>query len=149
VVYLLFYTACLAHGLLQNDDESQQCLTEVAGMCTGDALHCLFALIMQHCDDLQHSLNLLGILMPSDTDVYNYGLFLLNKKLSNVGTLLSIFPNMPHILNDWAIIDKNPFISEQLSYNRINKLRLAEYQIPQLNAEQKAAYDSILDSVYV
>jgi hypothetical protein len=56
---------------------------------------------------------------------------------------------MRHILNDWAIIDENPFISEQLSYNRTNELRLVEHQIPQLNVEQKAAYDFILNSVYV
>ena len=53
VVHPLFYVACLVWGLLQNDDEWQQCLTEVAGICTGDALHCLFALVMRHCEPVQ------------------------------------------------------------------------------------------------
>jgi hypothetical protein len=41
-----FHAACLARGLLQNDDEWRQCLTEAAAMCTGDAFRCLFSVIL-------------------------------------------------------------------------------------------------------
>ena len=163
-VHPTFYAACLARGLLQNDDEWRQCLTEGAGMCTGDSLRRLFALIMRHCepscpqdlwdefkhnlcDDLRRSLHRLGILTPSDADVYDYGLFLLNQKLNDVGTSLSAFPNMPHIANDWATINDNQFMSEQLSYDRTTEVQLANEHLRKLNAEQLTAYQRILDSV--
>jgi hypothetical protein len=134
VVHPLFYAACLVWGLLQNDDEWQQCLTEVAGICTGDALHHLFALVVRHCEpvqpqtlwnefqanlcnDLHHCLHWADILNLSDDDMHDYGLFFLNKHLSNLSTSLSNFSNMPQILNDWDRVDENPFISKQLAYN--------------------------------
>ena len=44
-----FHTACLACGLLQNDDEWRQCLTEAAAMCTGNAFCHLVSVILRHC----------------------------------------------------------------------------------------------------
>jgi len=43
VAHPSFYAACLARGLLQNDNKWCQCLIEVSVMCIGDALHHLFA----------------------------------------------------------------------------------------------------------
>jgi hypothetical protein len=117
VLHLSFHTVCLTCGLLQNDNEWRQCLTEAAGMCSGDALHHLLALVLKHCklvqpwclwdefkanlcDDLHHSLWHMDIFNLSDSDVYDYGLFLLNTKLADLGTSLSAFPNMPHIDKD-------------------------------------------------
>jgi hypothetical protein len=84
-------------------------------ICMGDALHCLFAMIMRHCepsvpdtlweefkhhlcDDIRHRLRTLNILHPSNADMYDYGLFLLNKHLCDLSGSLSDFVNMPHIL---------------------------------------------------
>jgi hypothetical protein len=50
VLHPSFYAACLAWGLLQSDDEWQQCLREAATMSTGDALHWLFALLLRQCE---------------------------------------------------------------------------------------------------
>jgi len=60
----------------------------------------------------------MDIFNPSDSDIYDHGLFLLNTKLADLSTSLSAFPNMPHIDNDWAHVDENPFLSEQLAYNK-------------------------------
>jgi hypothetical protein len=160
-----FYAACLARGLLQNDDEWRQCLTEAAGICTGDALRRLFALILRHCepsrpqnlweefkdslcDDLRLHLRRIDITDPSDADIHDYGLFLLSKSLSDIGTSLSNFPNMPHIRNDWDHIDENHFLSEQLAYNTTNELTLANERHSRLNAEQRLAYQSVLEAVH-
>ncbi len=152
VEHLLFHAACLARGLLQNDDEWHQCLTEAAAMCTGDTFRHLFTVILRHCepsqprslwdefkdnlcDDLYRHLRQVDITDPSDDDIYDYGLFLLNKHLSNLGSSLSNFPNMPHIVNDWDHIDDNPFLSEQLAYNRTNKQMLADEHCARLNVD--------------
>jgi hypothetical protein len=152
VLHPSFYAVCLAWGLLQSDDEWQQCLREVATMSTGNALCRLFTLLLRQCepacpqvlweefkanlcDDLHHSLHRVGIDTPSDTDVYDYGLFLLDQKLSNVGMSLSDFPHMPQVQNDWAHMDNNPFLSEQLTYDKPNKLRLANTHLSKLNKE--------------
>ena len=53
VLHPSFHTACLVCGLLQNNDEWHQCLTEAASMCSSNALHCLFALVLKHCKLVQ------------------------------------------------------------------------------------------------
>ena len=112
VLHLSSYAACLACGLLQSNDKWWQCLREVATMSISNALYWLFALLLWQCelaclqtlwenfkanlcDDLCHTLHCVGIDTPSDANVYDYGLFLLNQKLSNIGTSLSDFPHMP------------------------------------------------------
>jgi hypothetical protein len=159
-----FYDACLARGLLQNDNKWQQCLEEASMICMGDTLHRLFAMIMRHCepsvpetlweefkhhlcDDICHHLRALNILHPSNADVYDYGLFLLNKHLCNLGSSLSDFVNMPHIHSNWDHIDENHFLLEQLAYNCANKLNLANDLYPQLNDNQLLAFQSIFESV--
>jgi len=89
----------------------------------------------------------MDIFNPSDLDVHNYSLFLLNTKLANLSTSLSAFPNMPHIDKDWAHVDENPFLSEQLAYNKTNELTLANDYLSKLNADQLYAYKTILNSM--
>ncbi|PIA24735.1 hypothetical protein AQUCO_57600001v1 [Aquilegia coerulea] len=59
--------ACIARGLLEDDNEWDKCLEEVVIMKTD----------------------------PSDSDVCDYGLFLMNDYLLESGKTLSDFPNMP------------------------------------------------------
>jgi len=54
---------------------------------------------------------------------------------------------MPQVQNDWAHVDDNPFLSEQLAYDKPNELRLANAHLSKLNEEQLSAYESILESV--
>jgi len=89
----------------------------------------------------------MDIFNPSDLDVHNYSLFLLNTKLANLSTSLSAFSNMPHIDKDWAHVDENPFLSKQLAYNKTNELTLANDYLSKLNADQLYAYKTILNSM--
>ncbi|PIA65100.1 hypothetical protein AQUCO_00100527v1 [Aquilegia coerulea] len=61
------YKACIARGLLEDDNEWDKCLEEAVIMKTD----------------------------PSDSDVCDYGLFLMNDYLLESGKTLSDFPNMP------------------------------------------------------
>jgi hypothetical protein len=100
VVHPTFHAACLALGLLENDNEWIQCLEEAGDMQTGHQLRNLFGVILlfcspaepaalwnqfkpKICDELTNTLQRKHhIPHPSDTEVYNYGLYLLNKILT-------------------------------------------------------------------
>ncbi|KAF7138508.1 hypothetical protein RHSIM_Rhsim07G0140000 [Rhododendron simsii] len=99
VVYDTFKSACVARGLLEDDDEWVQCLEEAAIMQTGYQLRRLFCVILTQCsplqplelwkrffinicDDLAHKIRtLFGILNPIEAQIEDYGLYLLNQML--------------------------------------------------------------------
>jgi len=119
-----FHDACIAHGLLKNDGEWQQCLEEASAMQTGHQLHQLFCTMLlfcspadpealwmdfwQHiCDDLWHYLiTNLQHNNPIAEDVYDYGLYLLDQLLSALGHTLTAF-SMPWHQHNWgAVLDR-------------------------------------------
>ncbi|KAI0699683.1 PIF1-like helicase-domain-containing protein [Cytidiella melzeri] len=133
-------------------------------MRTGQSLRCLFAIILEQCepsqpdqlwlefcehlcDDLRWRLQQRGIEDVSADDIYDFGLFLLERILLNHGKSLSLFPSMPLPQKDWGICEENPYLTEQLRYLRQHERELADTQIPQLNAEQRHAFEEIFQSV--
>lgn len=133
--------------------------------CTllGTRLRHLFATILFHCkptspevlwmefrsgicDDLRHRLMLMGFSNPSDEDIHDYGLFLLDKALRPFGSSLEQFETMPRPLRNWAIEAENEYIAEQLNYDVREEQALAEQQIALLNDEQRQAFDQVVDS---
>lgn len=60
----------------------------------------------------------MGMGDPSEEDVYDYSLFLLDKILSESSHSLVNFPSMPRPSRDWAALNLNPLIAEKLNYNR-------------------------------
>ncbi|KAF7127864.1 hypothetical protein RHSIM_Rhsim11G0010700 [Rhododendron simsii] len=103
VVYDAFKSACVARGLLEDGDEWVQCLEEAAIMQTGYQLRRLFYVILTQCsplqplelwkrffinicDDLAHKIHtLFGILNPTEAQIEDYGLYLLNQMLEETG----------------------------------------------------------------
>ncbi|KAI8559660.1 hypothetical protein RHMOL_Rhmol04G0190600 [Rhododendron molle] len=99
VVYDTFKSACVARGLLEDDDEWIQCLQEAAIMKTGYQLRRLFCVILTQCsplqplelwkrfsinicDDLTHKIHtLFAIPNPTETHIEDYDLYLLNQML--------------------------------------------------------------------
>jgi hypothetical protein len=163
VVHPTFLEACLARGLLEDDGEWRQCLAEASHMQTGSRLRQLFATLLlfcepsrpahlweefRHniCDDLARRLQTMGR-QPTDDDVYDYGLFLLDKLLQESSRSLKDWPTMPLPQLDWDAAIVNPLITEQLDYNREEERERAERQTAQLNAEQLEAFNKIIDSV--
>lgn len=162
VVHPTFQDACLARGLLEDDGEWRQCLSEACLMQTGSRLRQLFATLLlfcepsrphhlwvefriKICDDLSHRLRIMGR-EPTDEDVYDFGLFLLDKILKESGRSLKDWPVMPLPVKDWDAAVENPLIAEQLNYDRDAERARAEDQIPKLNVEQRSAFDKIVAS---
>ena len=105
-------------------------------MQTGYVLHRLFATLLlfcspsdpatlwhdycqQICIDLRHQLQ--GQIGPhiTEEEIYDYGLYLIDKLLQESGKSLAVdWPTMPHSLCNWGDHVFNPLIAEHLSYNQ-------------------------------
>ena len=159
-----FKEACIVRGLLEDDGEWRQCLEEATTMHTGTRLRNLFATLLLFCtpthpdalwlqfqnhicDDIPRQLQAMQILHPTDEQIYDYGLFLLEKVLNQSNKSLSDFPPMPVPRNEWAGRAINPLIAEQLNYSCPQERVSAEQCISRLNLEQCEAYSHVLGSV--
>ena len=163
--YPTFHAACLARGLLENDDEWRLCLEDASLTHLGRGLRQLFCLILRHChpsqpdllwlefrdnlcDDLRRRLQTIRDTQDDIDleDIYDFGLFLIQEELSQHGLTLSSFPSMPSVQQDWTNDNENPYVAEQLGYHRDHEQQLADDSIPALNNEQRAAFDQIFVS---
>ena len=159
-----FHAACIARGLLEDDGEWTQCLSEASMMQTGARLRYLFTTILLFrapahpdilwerfradlCDDLPYRLRNLGINNASTDDVYDYGLYIIDNILQEAGHTLSDWPGMPTLQRRWDQYSENEMIAEQLHYDYNTQHTFWENHHHLLNNEQKTAYNSILDSV--
>lgn len=166
ICYESFHGACLARGLLEDDGEWRQCLTDAALIKTGQQLRRLFATLLlfcapsephtlwtqfrEHiCDDLRPRITQLLQRTPTEDEIYDFGLYETEKILNESGRLLSDWPSMPRPTNDWASIEdnSNALITEQLAYNRHTELASLERNLQCLNQEQEDAYNHIIQSV--
>lgn len=163
VRYDSYRQACLARGILQDDGEWRNCLSEAAEMQTGTRLRQLFATLLLFCnpseparlwedfcahicDDLAHRLRRMGFEDPSDGDIYDYGLFLLEKILQESGHSLFDF-EMPVPQRNWAAAADNPLVAEQLDYNQAEERAQAAANFDRMNPEQQHAFRQVIDSV--
>ncbi|KAG0610723.1 hypothetical protein M758_7G086700 [Ceratodon purpureus] len=166
VVHRTFKDACNALGLLQDDGEWIKCLEEASIMRTGASLRNLYVVILSECnpshpellwqrfrphlcDDLRHRLRRhYGLSEPSEEEVYDFGLFLIDEILreqSNKNP--SLFPPMPIPTLNWSHHRSNRFINEQLQWNCEDLELYVQEHEPQLNGEQRYCYDAILSSI--
>jgi primosomal protein N' len=154
----------LARGLLEDDNEWRQCLQEAAVMQTGSQLRHLFTTILHDCnpttplvlwnqfkenicDDLKRRLQQMGHENPTEEEVYDYGLYLIDLDLRKKGKSLEQCPPMPLPVGNWAQLHGNRLIAEQLAYDRADQRDKAQQRLGQLNAEQRAAYDAIISAI--
>ena len=129
-----FCEACIARGLLEDDSEWRQCLQEASVMQTGYCLCQLFITLLTFCepaqperlwqefhhgicDDLEYRLRVAGFQNPTEEQIYDYGLFLLDNLLHESGRSLKEWPTMPQPQHNWQNHFTNPLIAEQLNYN--------------------------------
>ena len=82
----------------------------------------------------------MGIQNPPPEDVYDYGLFLLDKILGDLGHALTAFPSMPQPRHNWADLTLNPLILEQVNYNPEAEHAELNACLPTLNNDQRTAY---------
>lgn len=159
-----FRDACIKRGLLEDDGEWRMCLQEACEMQTGSRLRDLFATILYHCnptqpdelwrdfrihicDDLRYALHTLGFDAPSQDDIFDYGLYLLDKALRPYGCTLADFDPMPLPVHDWDTLCSNPLIIEHTNYDPAHERGLATELESRLNDEQRRVFDDVMDSV--
>ncbi|CAG8691731.1 12316_t:CDS:2, partial [Cetraspora pellucida] len=127
IVHPTFKSACIALGLLENDQEWFQCLEEAAILHTRSQLRVLFAIIL--------------------IQFFDFGLFLLDKILRQSNQSLDMFPPMPLWRQNWGHHNRSHIIAEQLAWDYQKLQDIINECVPLLNPEQAAAYHIIVDSV--
>ena len=160
-----FREACIAHGLLEDDHEWHQCLTEAGHMAMGQQLRHLFVEILRDCspanprelwdrfwpticDDLKRKLELNhNMRNPSDAQVQDYGLYLIEKLLSHSGKCLKDWDSLPQVVGNWGQADGNPLILEQRDYDPEMQADLARQRIPTLTQDQRVAFEKITSAI--
>ena len=107
LIHSTFQAACLARGLLQNDNEWILCFTEAVQFSSGHSLRALFVMALVHgditnpqqiwnqfreqfCNDLLHRLRQQSILPSQVVDPHlDYGLYLIQDVLADYGKTLA------------------------------------------------------------
>src|SRR6266850_327637 len=131
-----FEAACCARGLLANDQEWSTCLEDAAAMHTGSQLRRLFATILMDCapshpgqlwmnfqeaicDDLKYALQhkYPPIPDPTQEQILDYGLFLIDNIMQQNRKSLTAIPSMPTSNMPWVNHLDNPLIADQLNYD--------------------------------
>ena len=168
-----YKAACIALGLLSDDQEWIQCLTEAGDMQTGSSLRRLFAIILLHCyptspevlwnqfkhkicDDLRRKLQWMPAYRNrqfTDEQVYGYGLYLLEKILQKSDKSLNNYPPMPLASmgpNEgevWQETQPNYILTEQHDYDVEQLKAVVEWNLGWFNPEQWNAYNAAMNSV--
>ena len=96
----------------------------------------------------EHALQAKNIILdPTEEQVFNYGLYLIDVLLHNKNRSLQDWPAMPIPQHNWQAVVGNRLIAEQLSYDNEEQTELATQIIPTLNNGQRAAFDAIVNAV--
>ena len=168
-----YKSACIALGLLRDDQEWIQCLTEAGDMQTGSTLRWLFAIILLHCyptspealwnrfkhkicDDLRRKLQHISAYQNrqfTDEQIYGYGLYLLDKILMKSDKSLASYPPMPLAPKGpaegerWEDTHSNYILAEQRDYD-VEKLKATvQRNLGWFNPEQHNAFNAAMGSV--
>ncbi|PKA59787.1 ATP-dependent DNA helicase PIF1 [Apostasia shenzhenica] len=165
IQYQTFKEGCVAHGLIENDNEWDLALNEASLWATASQLRNLFCMMLMFgemsnskmlwenhwqslTEDYNHGMHKITIYLPITSkinQIENTALLDIERILNNNGKSLTDIPNMllPHQNNQ---ITDNHLIIEELHYNvseLSNSSRLLESN---LNCEQKIIFDNVLNS---
>jgi hypothetical protein len=164
-LYPSFKSACIARGLLEDDSEWHQCLQEASHMQMGYQLHHLFATILRDCspakpgdlwaefkDQFCHNLRYqlqehANIAEPTDDQIEDYALWLIDQLLSYSGKRLEEWEDMPKVKENWAHLIANQFIQQEHHFDPHEQHLLAQECIGNLNPDQHAAFERISSAV--
>jgi hypothetical protein len=84
---------------------------------------------------------------PSEEQIYDYGLYLIDLILIQSAKTLLDFPPMPLYQQQWGLIVNNPLLQEQLSYDAEELAVQAVERRESFNVEQRSIFDAVIDSV--
>ncbi|XP_062075050.1 uncharacterized protein LOC133779064 [Humulus lupulus] len=167
VTYPNFKGACYGLGLLDDDNEWIDCLTEAKIWATGKELRHLFVTILIHCQvsdasqlwksnyialseditSLQRKRFRMNGLKLTEQQVEAYTLFEIESIMLKMGKSLKDIDGMP-LPNPSLIRDSgNRLVNEEIDYDRDQLKILHEKSFAALNPCQKSAYKAIVHSV--
>jgi PIF1-like helicase/Helitron helicase-like domain at N-terminus len=167
VLHPTFREACIAQGLTEDDNEWHQCLEEAKHMAVGRQMRHLFVTIIKDCDpadpralwdtfwqdicdDLKrHPVFRNREVEPSEEEIQDYGLYLIDQILIQAGKSLQNWDSLPQVVGNWGTLlqNLNPFIAEQRDYDILEQADLAAQHIATLNPDQRSAFDRITAAV--
>jgi hypothetical protein len=101
------------------------------------------------CDDLERTLQRTFPRMeqPTQEQVFDYGLYLIDSLLFQLSKSLSDFPGMPRSVMNWEQqAQYNRLIMEQLDYDRNEETRKGQINVALFTQEQRAVYDTVVGS---
>ena len=160
VPYDTFRDACLARGLLADDREWRYTLDEGRYMRTGTGLRWLFLAIVlgcepscplelwnefKHdlCDDLPRSLARQGLSGVTQEAIYDYGLYLFQKRLLALDKSLPdvglVDPNL-----DWTSVLRD---HNSPTFSHDDLTRLLNENLPRLNANQRMVFEVVQEAI--
>jgi hypothetical protein len=84
---------------------------------------------------------------PTEEEIFNYGLFLIQKILLQFGKTLANFPLMPRPTGDWGAINENHLLQQETAYDLADLTLEVEAYLTSFNLEQHAIYDAVLKLV--
>ncbi|POS82056.1 hypothetical protein EPUL_006812, partial [Erysiphe pulchra] len=162
VRYLTFKEACAARNFLENDGEWDDCFAEASEFAIG-GLRKLFVLALTDgnvrspielwekfqsaiCEDCEYRLRAeFGDSFVSTQNVQDYGLYQFQKELQLFGKKLEDF-GLPLPIGNW---EPNHLQSIPLArqYNEEEQTRLLREFLPQLNDDQRRAYEQITRAI--
>ena len=159
ISYDTFQEACFARGLIENDNAWVQCFEEAICHVSGQRLRSLFIVALTHgpcqdppgvwdrfrthlCDDLTRRLESFDVLPDIPSPEEDYGLYLIEETLVEMGRTLSEF-RLPRPRHDWSRDRSNPLIRRELDYDRMAEQSAAEEAYQCLNEDQKRNFDII------
>ncbi|XP_074336548.1 uncharacterized protein LOC141673702 [Apium graveolens] len=167
VTYPTFKAVCYALGLLDDDKEWIDCLSEAAVWATGNELHNLFVTMLVFCQvfnvlelwrthseilsedmlHLQRRRFQAPNLQLTKEQMESYALAEIDDLMQKLGKSLKDIDGMPH--PDYSLTRdlKNRLLNKELDYDRPALKTLHEKSLSALNQFQRSAYDAILHSV--
>ena len=159
VTYSTFREACLARGLLADDNKWRQALEDGHHMQTGSMLRQMFVTIIREnqpsqpallwdsfksflCDNLPQFLHqhLHG---PPDEITFDYGLHLIESRLRRDDRSMDLV-GLPKLVHPWAELLAGTDCLQCVVFDPIEQTRMLNESLPLLNDEQRSAFSSML-----
>ena len=134
---------------MQTGHQLQSLFVMILLHCSPVDPHCLWVDTKHHlCDDLQYQLiHCLHMPDPTEDQVYDYGLYLINVGLQKSGKSLQDFADMPVPQIRWENRVGNQLIAEQCNYDLNALHQIVANGEGTLTNEQRAVYDAMLTIV--
>ncbi|XP_015057654.1 uncharacterized protein LOC107003921 [Solanum pennellii] len=167
VDYKTYREACYALGLLDDDKEWNDCLSEAAQWASGNELRNLFVTILIHCQvsdshklwennynilseditSMQRKRLHLKDLQLTDKQIEAYSLLEIENMLIKQGRSLRDIEGMPLPDNTLMRNVGNRLINEELDYDKGELKKMHDKSFKLLNSFQLPAYEAIISSV--